>query len=74
MSDGKELSNQVAALGTPVTTGGATFTGNILRDGFGGYYCAHSGSDTAPRIYRLVDGSPAPSSPPSGSLVIYHAA
>lgn len=74
MADGKELANTVAALGNPLLLTGGTVTGNIIRSGYGGYYCANDSSFTAPRIYSLVDGSPAPSSPPNGSLVVYYAA
>ena len=74
MADGKEVANQIAAIGTPITTAGAVFVGNITRSGFGGYYVANNAAATAPRIYVQVDGSSAPTSPPTDSLVIYHAA
>lgn len=74
MADGKELANTVAALGNPLLLTGGTVTGNIIRSGYGGYYCANDSSFTAPRIYSLVDGSPAPTSPPNGSLTVYYAA
>lgn len=73
-ANGRQLYNMVVALGTPVTTSGAAFVGNITRSGYGGYYAAHDPANTAPRIYTLVDGSPAPSSPPAGSLAFYYAA
>ena len=73
MADGKELSNTVVAFGSPVTTAGAAFVGNITRATFGGYYHANDAANTAPRIYTLVDGSPAPTSPPNGSLAFYYA-
>lgn len=74
MADGKELSNQVVAIGNPLLLTGGTVTGNIIRSGFGGHYYANDASHTGPRIYVLVDGSAAPTSPPAGSLVVYHAA
>ena len=74
MADGKELSNTVAAIGNPLLLTGGTVTGNIIRSGYGGHYYANDASYTGPRIYVLVDGSAAPTSPPAGSLVIYHAA
>lgn len=74
MSDGKELSNQVVAIGNPLLLTGGTVTGNIIRSGFGGHYYANDASHTGPRIYVLVDGSSAPTSPPAGSLVVYYAA
>lgn len=73
-ANGRQLYDLVVAFGTPVTTSGAAFTGNITRVGFGGYYVANNSGATSPRIYVLVDGSAAPSSPPTDSLVIYHAA
>ncbi|GAO78644.1 hypothetical protein [Sphingopyxis sp. C-1] len=74
MADGRELYNTVAALGNPLLLTGGTVTGNIIRSGFGGHYYANDSGHTGPRIYSLVDGSPAPSSPPAGSLVVYYAA
>lgn len=74
MSDGKELSDDVVAIGNPLLLTGGTVTGNIIRSGFGGHYYANDSAYTAPRIYVLLDGSPAPSSPPNGSVAIYYAA
>lgn len=74
MSDGKELSDQVVAIGSPLLLTGGTVTGNIIRSGFGGHYYANDSAYTSPRIYVLLDGSPAPTSPPNGSLVVYYAA
>lgn len=74
MADGKELADDVAAIGTPMTAAGGTFTGDINRQGRGGYYSANNATHSAPQIYVLADGSPAPTSPPNGSLVIYYAA
>lgn len=74
MSDGRELYNTVTALGNPLLLTGGTVTGNIIRSGFGGHYYANDATHTGPRIYALVDGSAAPTSPPAGSLVVYHAA
>lgn len=74
MADGKELANAVAAIGSPLLLTGGTVTGNIIRSGYGGHYYANDAANTGPRIYTLVDGSPAPSSPPNGSLVVYYAA
>lgn len=74
MADGKELANTVAALGNPLLLTGGTVTGNIIRSGFGGHYYANDAAHTGPRIYVLVDGSAAPTSPPAGSLVVYYAA
>lgn len=73
-AQGRQLYDIVMALGTPVTTAGAAFAGNITRVGYGGYYCANDSGAAAPKIYTLVDGSPAPISPPNGSLAFYHAA
>lgn len=73
-ANGRQLYDMVIAFGTPVTVAGAAFTGNITRQGYGGYLCAHDSGATAPRYYTLVDGSPAPTSPPNGSLAFYHAA
>lgn len=74
MSDGRELYNTVAALGNPLLLTGGTVSGNIIRSGFGGHYYANDSGHTGPRIYVLVDGSAAPTSPPAGSLVVYYAA
>lgn len=74
MADGRELYNTVAALGSPLLLTGGTVTGNIIRSGFGGHYYANDSGHTGPRIYVLVDGSSAPTSPPAGSLVVYYAA
>lgn len=74
MADGKELANTVAAIGSPLLLTGGTVTGNIIRSGFGGHYYANDAANTSPRIYTLVDGSAAPTSPPNGSLVVYYAA
>lgn len=74
MADGKELSNQVVGIGNPLLLTGGTVTGAIVRNGRGGYYHANSVGNADPQIYTLVDGSPAPSSPPNGSIAIYHAA
>lgn len=74
MSDGKELSDDVVAIGNPLLLTGGTVTGNIIRSGFGGHYYANDAAFTNPRIYVLLDGSPAPASPPNGSLVVYYAA
>lgn len=73
-ADGRALYDTVAGLGSGMPTTGGTFTGNIIRQGFGGYYCANDSGYTAPRIYVLLDGSPAPTSPPNGSVVFYYAA
>ena len=73
MSDGKELSNQVVAIGNPLLLTGGTITGTVIRGGRGGLYSANSAGSTDPQIYTLVDGSPAPTSPSNGSLVFYHA-
>lgn len=74
MADGKELANTVAAIGNPLLLTGGTVTGNIIRSGFGGHYYANDAANTSPRIYLLVDGSAAPTSPPNGSIAIYYAA
>lgn len=73
MADGKLLSSDVAAIGNPLQKTGGEMTGAITRQGRGGHYTANSVSNTDPQIYILVDGSPAPSSPPNGSLVFYYA-
>jgi S1-C subfamily serine protease len=73
MADGKEISNQVVAIGSPLLLTGGTMTGPIVRSGRGGHYHANSVGSGDPQIYTLVDGSPAPTSPPTGSLVIYYA-
>lgn len=72
MADGKTLDNTVGGLGTGMPTTGGTFTGNIIKSGKGGYYAANASGNTSPEIYTLVTGSPAPSSPSNGSIVIYH--
>lgn len=74
MADGKELANTVAALGNPLLLTGGTVTGNIIRSGFGGHYYNADAANTGPRIYTLLEGSAAPSSPPNGSLAVYYAA
>lgn len=73
MADGKQLSNQVVGIGAPLLLAGGTMTGPIVRSGRGGHYHANSAGSGDPQIYALVDGSPPPSSPSNGSLVIYHA-
>lgn len=73
-ANGRQLYDLYAGLGTPVTTAGAVFVGNITRNGRGGYYVANDPAKAAPHIYTLVDGSPAPTSPPDGSLAFYYAA
>lgn len=52
---------------------GGEFLGNVTRKDFGGYYLANDPTQVAPRIYVLPEGAPAPTAPPSGSLLIYHA-
>ena len=73
-ANGRQLYDLYSAIGDPMPESGGAFTGDITRSGRGGYYSADDSGYAAPRIYVLVDGSPAPTSPPNGSLAFYHAA
>jgi hypothetical protein len=72
-ADGRMLWDAVQGIGGGMPTSGGTFTGDIIDQGFGGYYSANDSGSLRPRIYVLADGSPAPSTPPNGSLVFYYA-
>jgi hypothetical protein len=74
MADGRELWDLVAAInvsGYMPLTGGA-FTGNITRQGAGGYwYHANSAQATAP-VYTQVASAALPSSPAEGTVVFQY--
>ena len=72
-ADGRALFDTVAGLGAGMPTSGGTFTGPIIKQAKGGFYAANASGYTAPEIFILADGSPAPVSPPNGSLVFYYA-
>ena len=74
VAEGRQLYDLVAAIGSPLLLTGGTLTGDINRQGRGGYLSSNNASYTAPQVYYVVTGGSAPSSPPNGSLIFYHAA
>lgn len=73
MADGKQLADQVGGGTSTVPKSGGAFTGEITREGQGGYLHFASGSFIDARVHLLPQGSPRPSNPAEGTLVFYYA-
>jgi hypothetical protein len=75
MSDGKSLSDTVAAINVTayMPLAGGAFTGNITRSGAGGYlYHANAAQAQAP-VYTQLASAALPSSPAEGTIVFQYA-
>lgn len=60
-ADGKELSDAVDALDAGMPVAGGTFTGNITRQGAGGYLYNAGAAQTGGKVYFLPEGTALPS-------------
>jgi hypothetical protein len=72
MADGKELANTVGGLSSAMPVTGGAFTGNITRQGNGGYRYNASSSLTSGLEYFLPEGSSLPT-PAEGVVVNFYA-
>ncbi len=72
-ADGKQLADQVSGGSTSMPKTGGAFTGTITREGGGAYLYHASGSYTDGRFHILAQGSPRPSNPGEGAIVLYYA-
>lgn len=70
-ADGKILANQVATITTGMPVGGGTFTGDITRQGRGGYLHHNSGALASGRIFVQPTGGSAPAMSPGDWLAEY---
>lgn len=61
MSDGKELSDTVAAQASPTTLGAVTFTGDPTRQGRGALIHWNPTGQTSGRVFIQASGGSAPS-------------
>lgn len=72
-ADGKALANQVGGGTNSMPITGGAFKGPITREGAGAYLHHASGSYTDGRFHILAQGSPRPSNPGEGAIVLYYA-
>lgn len=74
MSDGKSLYDTVAAINVSAympKLGGA-FTGDITRDGGGGYWYHANSAQTRAPVYTQLASAALPSSPAEGTVVLLY--
>ena len=74
MADGKQLSDTVAGFnlsGYMLKTGGA-FTGDITRDGGGGYFYHANSAQTRAPVYTQLASAALPSAPVEGTVVLLY--
>ena len=74
MADGKALSDQVVAINvsTYVPFSGGTFTGQIFRQGGGGYLYNANATQSGGAVYWLPSGTALPVSPAEGDTVFFY--
>ncbi len=72
MADGKALSLTIPDVSSFMGKGGGVFTGDISRQGRGGYLHHANNAFTDGRVFFLPRGSPRPSSPVEGMVVNYY--
>lgn len=70
-SDGKALSDQVGDIETGMPVTGGTFTGDIKREGRGGYLHFASSALTSGKVYIVADGTARPAAA-EGVVVFYY--
>lgn len=69
MSDGKELSDTVAAQASPTTLGAITFTGQPTRSGKGAFLAWNSTGQTSGLLYIQASGGSAPGGMQNGDFL-----
>lgn len=70
-ADGRQLSDQVSGQGGAMPRTGGAFTGEITRQGQGGYLRFIDSGLTDARVYVLPTGSARPA-PTEGTVVFYY--
>lgn len=69
-ANGRQLYNIVVSYGTPMSSGGGIFTGDILRSGRGGYLHWNGTGQTSGRIFLQPIGGPAPAGLANGDWLL----
>lgn len=74
MADGRLLSDIVSTINTSsfMLKSGGAFTGQITRNGNGGYFYNANGSQGGGKVSFLPTGSANPSSPAEGDMVFFY--
>jgi hypothetical protein len=73
-AEGKQLSDIVTAIDTSslMPKAGGAFTGNITKDGSGGYLYHVTSSMSGGKVYVQTVGTALPSSPEEGTIVAFY--
>ncbi len=72
-ADGKLLADQVGGGSNAMPKSGGAFSGTITREGSGAYLYHANALYTDGRFHVLAQGTPRPSNPGEGTIVLYYA-
>lgn len=74
MADGRSLSDTVSGINVSnlMPKSGAAFTGQITRNGNGGYFYNANATQGGGKVSFLASGSANPSSPAEGDMVFFY--
>lgn len=74
MSDGKALSDTLSAINVTayMPLAGGAFTGNITRQGAGGYWYHANSAQSGGQVYTQLATAALPSSPTEGTVVLQY--
>ena len=74
LAEGKQLSDTVAAINVTsyMPLAGGAFTGNVTRNGAGGYWYHANSAQAAAPVYTQLASAALPSSPVEGTVVLQY--